>query len=292
MRLKPVFKLLKKALGDKGTKAIRPIGHGAKALLAAAYNGFPAKKLKVIGITGTKGKTSTTVYLGRLLNYAGIKTAYLSTAILNNSGDMADEKINPYKMTSIDAVNLQKELKTAVSNGCEYLIIELSSEGLVQNRHLGLGKLTGAIFLNIYPEHLDSHGSFDRYKQAKGRMFTLLKKDGFFIGNGDKEQLEFSKYMRLQAKDNESRSLYITRAGNYKVVASQKNIFKNIEIDNHILKTGCIADFEIANMAFALKALEKINKRKYTQVLEAGNIEFLAGVPGRMQWVVWENHIV
>jgi UDP-N-acetylmuramyl tripeptide synthase len=84
---------LKKILGNNLTKKIRPLGHGIKGVLAAIKQDFPAKKLKLIGITGTKGKTTTTMYTGRMLNLSGVKTGYISTGsiYLGEGGQELDE---------------------------------------------------------------------------------------------------------------------------------------------------------------------------------------------------------
>ena len=295
MNIKPIFRLLKKILGTNLTNAIRPIGHGLKAILASLYFGLPARKLKIIAITGTKGKTSSTIFLGRLLNQLGVKSGYLSTAVINSTGEQSGEIINPYKMTSIDAIYLQKELSKMIKNGCKYAVIELSSEGLKQNRHFGLGKFIGGIFLNIYPEHLDSHGGFENYRLAKSILFKNLAKDAFYIANGEGEQLEHSRFMFKQIPVEVAKTIkdyYVSQVRDYKVIEAEDSIFIELSIDNHIIKTGFVANFEISNLVFVLKALMQIDKKLYYKALELKNMEFLGNLPGRMQWVIWDNHLI
>ena len=102
---------LKKILGVNLTKKIRPLGHGIKGILAAIKYGNPAKKLKLIGITGTKGKTTTTMYTGRMLNLSGIKTGYISTGsiYLGDGGQELDELQK--KLRELEKMEIQiKEL--------------------------------------------------------------------------------------------------------------------------------------------------------------------------------------
>ena len=295
MNIKSIFRLLKKFLGPNLTNSIRPLGHGIKAILASLFYGLPARKLKIIAITGTKGKTSSTIFLGRLLNQLGVKSGYLSTAVINSTGEQSGEIINPYKMTSIDAIYLQKELATMVKNGCQYAIIELSSEGLRQNRHFGLGKFVGGIFLNIYPEHLDSHGGFDNYRLAKAILFKNLAKEAFYIANGEGEQLEHSRFMFKQIPVEVAKTVkdyYVSQVRDYKIIDNLDSIFRDLSIDNTIIKTSFVAGFEISNLVFVLKALMHIDKKLYYKALELKDMEFLGNLPGRMQWVVWNNHLI
>ncbi|MGL4759445.1 MAG: Mur ligase family protein, partial [Patescibacteria group bacterium] len=170
--------LIKKILGPSLLKSIRPFGHGVKGFMASAYYGFPALKLKKIAITGTKGKTSTTVLTGRLLNSLGCKAGYISTALYSIGND---EILNSSKMSSVDGVMQQKLLAQMVKNKCEYVVIEMSSQGLEQNRHKGLYGFDLSMFLNIYPEHIEAHGGFENYLNCKGIIFKALKKNGFAI---------------------------------------------------------------------------------------------------------------
>jgi UDP-N-acetylmuramyl tripeptide synthase len=101
---------LKKILGNNLTKKIRPLGHGIKGILAAIKYGNPSKKLKLIGITGTKGKTTTTMYAGRMLNLSGIKTGYISTGsiYLGDGGEELQNLQNQLKQLS----TIEQEIKS------------------------------------------------------------------------------------------------------------------------------------------------------------------------------------
>jgi UDP-N-acetylmuramoyl-L-alanyl-D-glutamate--2,6-diaminopimelate ligase len=159
--------------------------HGMRAFFTAASLGFPARNMIVIGITGTKGKTTTTVFTGRLLNALGIKTGYISTALLYLG--TGEEFQNPYKMTTIDPVLLQKYIKTMQYVGCKVVVLEMSSQGLESNRHLGLFGFSISAFLNLTPEHLDAHGSLENYVRSKSLLFKSLRPGGVAIVNDDSQ---------------------------------------------------------------------------------------------------------
>jgi UDP-N-acetylmuramoyl-L-alanyl-D-glutamate--2,6-diaminopimelate ligase len=289
------FQILKKILGPKLTKVIRPFGHGIKAHLASWKYKQPAKKLKIIGITGTKGKTSSVIILGRLLNQMGVKAGYLSTAVINNNGQRKDEILNPYKMTSIDAIAMQKEIKQMVDNKCEYLVIELSSEGLVQNRHQGLFGIDIGVFLNIYPEHIESHGSFENYIKAKSTLFKNIKNGGVIITNDNPEMKQMSdKMFDLLPfyKKNKVKRIGLQRALNYQITSNQetKALYKNIKFQETSYQTTCLADFEVTNLAFALNIAQIVNSDKLNSFLNNSQtinpLNNLTQIPGRMDWVV------
>ena len=290
------FDILKNVLGEDLTKSIRPIGHGLKGYLASYQSGFPARKLKLIGITGTKGKTSTTVLSGRLLNLAGIKTGYLSTAVVSNDGIRANETLNKYKMTSIDAFAMHRELANMVSNGCEYAIIEMSSEGLKQNRHWGLFGFDEVVFLNIYPEHLESHGSFAKYLQAKSILFKHVKPTGKLIANGENDMANHTSTM-IGAIGSSYRSTInqtlIQDGKQYKIIDNPEQMFKSIELEGKQFKAKALATFEITNLAYAFAILKDINISKAQEILNNSDFcQIISDIPGRMEWIVKENILV
>ncbi|MBI3232335.1 MAG: UDP-N-acetylmuramyl-tripeptide synthetase [Candidatus Doudnabacteria bacterium] len=162
---------IKKLLPVSLLKSIRPYYHGALALFASWYFGRPSVDLIVIGVTGTNGKTTTVNLIAKILEEAGFPTGYTSTATLNIDGK---EILNPSKITMPSGWLLQKGLKQMFKRGCKYAVIEVSSEGLAQNRHLGIN-FDVVVFTNLTPEHLEAHGGFENYKQAKARLFASLQ---------------------------------------------------------------------------------------------------------------------
>jgi UDP-N-acetylmuramoyl-L-alanyl-D-glutamate--2,6-diaminopimelate ligase len=280
-------KLIKSLLPTSLLKSIRPIFHGLKAEFYATINGHPAKKLKVIGITGTKGKTSTTVLMGRLMNDLGYKTGFASTALLY---DGKNEKINSTKMTSIDAKLLQSMLKNMVANGCKYVVLEMSSQGLEQNRHKGIGGFDMALFLNLYKEHVEAHGSFEKYRDAKGLLFKNLR-HGSQVLTIDKA--EFLKDMEYYYNNNFiPKDATVTKMNSsvYQVINAQNSQFQKLSIYDHIYDTNLVADFEVENLAFAIKATELITKDKNLVSKIIPVIANIKTIPGRLEYVVKANH--
>lgn len=144
--------------------------HFTLAWLAAFLYGFPSRSMIVIGITGTKGKSTTSFMVARVLEAAGHTVGLASTALFKVGGE---EWLNPYKMTMLGRFKLQKLLRRMVQAGCRYAVIEVSSEGLKQHRHKGIN-FDIAVFTNLSPEHIESHGSFEAYRAAKGKLFATL----------------------------------------------------------------------------------------------------------------------
>lgn len=188
--------LIKNLLGKKFFGKISPIWHGIRGIIASVWFGRSAQKMNLVGITGTKGKTSTTILTARLLNELGYKTGFLSTAL---TFDGQKELQNPTHMSTIDPWKLQEFLQKCHQNGCQNIILELSSQGLEQNRHWGIGSLRIATFLNIYPEHLQAHGSWENYRIAKSKIFKLIKKGSSAIVNWEVKMQKNSEFMLKNA---------------------------------------------------------------------------------------------
>lgn len=144
--------------------------HFVMAYLGAIRYGFPSRKMIVIGITGTKGKTSASYFIWNVLQHAGVKTGMLSTAAIK-IGDK--DIVNTMHMTMPGRFFIQKHLKMMADAGCEVAIVETTSQGIAQHRHKGIA-YDIAVFTNLSPEHIESHGSYGAYREAKGKLFKTL----------------------------------------------------------------------------------------------------------------------
>lgn len=146
--------------------------HLSLAFLAALWYDFPSESMVVIGVTGTKGKSSATLMLSRILEEAGVKVAVSSSLMFKIN---ENEWLNPYHMTMSGRFKLQQFLYQAKIAGCQYAIIETTSEGIKQYRHKFIN-FDVAVFTNLTPEHIEAHGGFENYKKAKGKLFAVLGK--------------------------------------------------------------------------------------------------------------------
>ncbi len=168
--------------------------HFLWAFLSAVFYRFPSNKIKVIGITGTKGKSSAVFMAGKILENAGHKVAW-SSSLGFKIGQK--EKINPYHITMPGRGIIQKMIRKAVNEKCDYFLLETTSEGIKQNRHKFINFDT-AVFTNLRPEHIEAHGGFENYKKTKKLLFTSPKKEKTIIVNLDDENADF--YLDAPAK--------------------------------------------------------------------------------------------
>ncbi|MBU2566063.1 UDP-N-acetylmuramoyl-L-alanyl-D-glutamate--2,6-diaminopimelate ligase [Patescibacteria group bacterium] len=146
------------------------IYHRTLSITAAAIYGNPSHKMVVIGVTGTNGKTSTAYMIAKALEAGGQKTGCTTTALFK----IADKEwLNDTKMTMLGRFALQKNLKQMLDAGCRYAVIEVSSQGIVQHRHEHIAFDIG-VFTNLTPEHIEAHGGFENYKQAKINLFRHI----------------------------------------------------------------------------------------------------------------------
>lgn len=151
----------------------------ALGIISCNFYDNPSKKLRLIGITGTNGKTTTVTLLYRMFSSMGKKCGLLST-IENRIND----NVIPTERTTPDAVTINELLSHMVEAGCEYAFMEVSSHSVVQNRIAGL-KFFGGIFSNITLDHLDYHKTFDNYIKAKKKFFDTLPSSAFALSNID-----------------------------------------------------------------------------------------------------------
>lgn len=176
-------KLLKKILSQNTIRR----GHKYQAIFANYWHGLPSRKLKVIGVTGTNGKTTTCNLIAKIFEEAGYKVG-LATTINFKIGKK--EWVNESKMTTIGVFELQKLLRDFVNAGCHYAIIETTSHAIDQFRTWGI-KYEVAALTNITHDHLDYHGTFENYRDAKLKLFLNAKKA--ILNSDDKAYSYFEK---------------------------------------------------------------------------------------------------
>ncbi len=162
---------IKKAIPKKMWDYLWPLYHFGWGVLGNFLYRSPSQKLIVIGITGTTGKTTSVYLIAKMLESAGYKVGYTSTAMFSD-GDK--EWLNNKKMSMPGRLFNFKMLNRIVKNKCHYAIVETTSEGIVQYRHRFIN-YDILVFTGLYPEHIESHGSFEAYKEAKGMLFAHLK---------------------------------------------------------------------------------------------------------------------
>ncbi|MBO6517134.1 MAG: UDP-N-acetylmuramoyl-L-alanyl-D-glutamate--2,6-diaminopimelate ligase [Bacteroidia bacterium] len=157
------------------------VEHSSTALgqMASLYHGNPSSKLKLVGVTGTNGKTTVATLLFNLFRKMGFKTGLLSTV-----ENKINDSVYPSTHTTPDAINLNKMLAEMVEQGCSYCFMEVSSHAIHQKRIEGL-EFKLAAFTNITHDHLDYHETFANYRDVKKQLFDGLGPDAFALTNKD-----------------------------------------------------------------------------------------------------------
>lgn len=166
----------------------QPAYHYTLALIAALIYRFPSRKLKVIAVTGTKGKSSTVELISAILEEAGYTTA-LSNTIRTKIGPISDD--NLFKMSMPGRFFLQSFIRRAVTAKCDFLVLEMTSQGAIQSRHRFID-IDTFVLTNISPEHIEAHGSYENYVEAKlsiaRRIETSKKPVRTIITNADDKE--------------------------------------------------------------------------------------------------------
>jgi UDP-N-acetylmuramoyl-L-alanyl-D-glutamate--2,6-diaminopimelate ligase len=165
--------IVKKLIPTGLFRAIEPIGHKGEAMFMNLVNGFPGRGIKVIGVTGTNGKTSTCFMIHRMLHEAGYKVGLMTTVAYGVGDDIQPQIAH---MTTVSVPLLHKRIKEMKAAGMEWLVLEVTSHALAQHRVWGI-PFSIAVMTNVTHEHLDYHGSFERYRDAKRLLFKQCNKN-------------------------------------------------------------------------------------------------------------------
>ncbi|MDD5221771.1 MAG: Mur ligase family protein, partial [Patescibacteria group bacterium] len=226
--------------------------HRTLAHLAAWRYGYPSRKIIVIGVTGTGGKSTVINLIGRILEEAGYKVGWTTTF---NFKVAQREWMNKTKMTMLGRFGLQKLLKQMVLAGCEYALIETSSEGILQSRHEGID-YDIAVFNNLSPEHLERHGGFENYRAAKGKLFLKLKDKNKII---DGQKIRKISVVNLD-DDNADYFLKFSADEKWGFTASnaEKQSIKIIKGENIKINNNG-TEFSVKEQSFSLNLLGKFN---------------------------------
>jgi UDP-N-acetylmuramyl-tripeptide synthetase len=262
--------IIKAILPKSWLKKIRPFGHGFLAYLAAVWYGFPARKMTVIGITGTSGKSTTTQILSKILNQAGKQTGYITTVEFY---DGRKTTLNKHGMSMPGRFLLQRELAEMVAVGCTHAIVECTSEGLSQNRHLGID-FDVALITNLTDAHLEAHGGFEKYKLAKAKLFKALdhsKKKHKIIGlNLDDKHSSF--YGAFKASETFGISL-----------KDSKHNSTEFEFEGNTFKVHLQGEFNVYNALMAVACASKLGVNDPHIIQKA--LDQIIEIPGRMQLI-------
>lgn len=254
--------------------------HNALALMAANYYDNPSKNLKLVGVTGTNGKTTTTSLLYQLFKKSGYKTGLISTVEI-----LIDEKVVPTKHTTPDPMTINKHLATMVAIGVDYCFMEVSSHGIAQERVTGL-EFAGGIFTNLTHDHLDYHSTFAEYRDVKKRFFDHLPKSAFALTNQD------DKNGAIMLQNTKARKLgYALKTYTDYRAQIIENQFGGLllKINEHEVWSKMVGEFNAYNV-LAIYACAIELGLEDIEVLEV--ISQLNGVSGRFQYFTTvENRI-
>ena len=255
------------------------------ALLAEVYFQFPAKNMKIIGITGTNGKTTCAFLINHILNYAGFKAGLISTVQYSYGS-----KVLSAMRTTPEAFELQNLLSEMSGSGCKYVVMEVSSHSLTQHR-LGRTKLAAALFTNISGDHLDYHGNMENYYLAKKRLFEMHSYDSEpetlkviniddFYGAMLKTDLSGK---RVVAYGSDEKS-------DFKFLCDSTGTIAGLLVENreHMVETSLIGRFNAYNITGSVALCLELGVPVDT-VIEA--LKCFSSVPGRLECLYSSNNI-
>ena len=252
----------------------------ALGILASNFYGNPSNKLKLIGVTGTNGKTSVATLLFRLFRALGNNVGLLSTV-----QNQINETLIPATHTTPDAIGLNALLNSMVEADCQYCFMEVSSHAIHQNRISGL-QFTGAAFTNITHDHLDYHKTFDNYIKAKKQFFDELPATAFAVINAD----DRNGSIMLQNTKAAKHTYSLKTPSEFKAKIIDNNITGlQLDINNQDVHVRLIGEFNAYNilLVYAIATLLGEEKMEVLRILSS-----LTPPNGRFEQVVSSNESI
>lgn len=292
--MEKILNKVKKLIPKKLFKSLQPAYHFLLALTGNVIYRFPGRKLICIGVTGTNGKSTTIELINSILKAAEYKTGMISTVAFEIDGQRTENKTS---RTTLGRWQTPKMLRAMVKAGCQYAVIEVASEGIVQYRTWGI-PFDVAVFTNLSPEHLNTHGTMTNYRNAKGKLFeNLATGSAKKLGNRRIEKVSV-----VNADDREAKYFSaFPAAKNYtyglkKGQTLAKNISQNgmltfdvsHENKNYYIQTDLVGRFNLYNIlaAWCVGYSQGIDPRKIKWGIEA-----VKSVKGRMEKVAERNGV-
>lgn len=258
------------------------VADSAKALGTIASNFYevPSANLKLVGVTGTNGKTTIATLLYKLFRDMGYKCGLLSTVENQVNG-----RIIPSTHTTPDPVALNKLLNDMVNEGCDYCFMEVSSHAVAQHRIEGL-RFSGGIFSNLTHDHLDYHKTFDSYLKAKKAFFDTLPKNAFALTNADDK----NGSVMLQNTPAHKKSYGLKSMADYRARIIE-NQFGGLllNIDNEEVWFKLVGTFNAYNL-LAVYAAAMLLDQDRSKVLVS--LSKLSGAEGRFDYIVAPNKVI
>jgi len=282
----PILPFLKKIIPLRFFMALQLPYHFLLAFSAALWFWFPSRKLFVIGITGTKGKTTVVELIHEILQAGGEKTASVSSLRFRVGGDT---EINEKKITMPGRFFLQRFLHRAVKSGCRYVVLEVTSEGIKQFRHRFIN-FSAAVMTNMEREHIESHGSFERYLRAKLDLFWRLPMSAVAVIN------RHDPYMDRFCAATGARKIFygkdeIKFLGRTYLIRDVRVGSENIsfEVGGQNFTVSLCGEFNLYNILAAVSVglLQHISLEKISEALA-----HISGIPGRMEFVQKKPFVV
>ena len=286
-----ILRVIKKIIPRPVVKLLRPPYHLLLAFLAALFYRFPSRGMIVIGVTGTNGKTTVVELLHAVLKEAGFSVASASSLRFKINSEVEQ---NQLKMTMPGRFALQKFLRHSSDAGCSYAVLEVTSEGIHQFRNKFIS-FSVAVLTNVTPEHIESHGSFEKYIAEKLKFFEeTARRHGVLIVNGDDPHA--SRFLAFHARKKYiySHSSITAQEGatdRKKDISGLRfgNAGVNFSFDGTSFSSCLLGEFNALNIFAVLSVAEALSipPEKTAEALKK-----LSGVPGRLEFVQREPFYV